>query len=486
MAFFRRALDSLRTDRTPYQPTLLDFPNVDPIKAKRELKAEERGKARGAENLPPTDQAGLDDIEQEIVTAVEGYKQAAGASLTTNLEVYAGRLAKLDNDTLVDTVDREFENAMSDFKAGVRTDSNNLFILKSNVLEAEHEYQSFKARHGLERMAKYPAHWFQNVAVVLLFALLDTIANAVFFSYTHPRGWAGAIFEAVFISVVNVVLGFFGGYLLLRNCNHPRLFGRVLSAFLFVALLAFLLLANTFAAHYRDAFSALGAEALTATRDAASEFALKTLREKGWSLVGFQSYLMVLIGMIVAGISMFEGFKFDDAFPGFGVSARHRQRHVGNYAAEKEMLLKGLEERKNEALSAIDYLIDEIHRRDQEFATVLESKRGLVQRYNAALGHLKSLGKQLLEAYRTANRKARSTDPPAHFAVTWEPDWTPEAVPTPPPPGERSVTTKQLAQRLGDARRTFLRAYDDAVQEYLRIDQIVTKEALDRARTEIR
>ena len=93
---------------------------------------------------------------------------------------------------------------------------------------------------------------------------------------------------------------------------------------------------------------------------------------------------MVVIGLIVAGTAIFEGYRFDDSFPDFGNVARHREKRVSTYAGEKELLLKGLEERKNEALAAIDYLVDEIRRRDEEFATVLEARRSLVQRYNGS------------------------------------------------------------------------------------------------------
>jgi hypothetical protein len=485
MGFFRSVLDSLKVDRTPYHPSLLEFPAVDPVKLRRELKLEERGKTRGAAGQPPSEHAGLDEVEQDVVARFQGFHQQSRDSLTNNRQVYAGRLARLDNRTLLEAVDREFESAISDFKADVRTDASNLFLLRRNVLEGEHEYGEFRRTNRLHRMAKYPAHWFQNVSIVLLFALGDTIANAVFFSGTHPRGWAGAVFESVFIALVNCITGFAAGFFLLRGCNHPRLPLRALAFVGLLVFFAFIVGFNVFAAHYRDAFAVLTPEQIAAGRDAASAEALRRLSANLWVLSGFQSYLMVAVGLIVAGVALVEGYRLDDATPGFGAVARHREKQLASYAASKQLLLEGLRERKDEALAAIDTLVEEIRRREEEYSTVLEAQRGLVQRYNAFIVHLESAANQLLESYRGANRAARRTPPPPGFARPWTPGWSSEAAPAEPDAALRAGTADRLMQRLGDARRAFLHAYDEAVVEYLRIDQIVSKEALDHARAEV-
>ena len=485
MAFFRGLLDAIRIDRTPYQPALLEFPTIDPIKLRQELALEKRGTEHGAQNQPAPDHAGFDHVEWEIVALIEKAHQDADEFLANNLEVYAGRLARLDNKALADRVQREFDDAMVDFKTGVSTDSNRLYLLKKNVLEMEEEYDDFRRKHGLNRIAKYPAHWLQNVSIVLLFALVETIANAVFFSQTHPRGWAGAVFEAVFISVINTAVGFGVGYVFLRGWHHPRFLVKSFSFLISIGFITLLIGFNIFAAHYRDAFTTIPLESLAQARDAASIEAFERLKRHLWILVGFQSYLMVAIGLIVSGVAMLEGYRFDDPFPGFGAIARHREKIVTRYAQEKERLLSGLKERKDEALRAIDYIIDESTRRDEEYAIALEARRSMVGRYNGFLAHLKSAGNQLLEVYRTANRSARKLPAPSVFAKPWEPKWLQKLVPKEDDSSDRSSITTDLLKRLTDARGTFLAAYEHAVEQYQRIDQIVSKEALDHARPEV-
>jgi len=106
--------------------------------------------------------------------------------------------------------------------------------------------------------------------------------------------------------------------------------------------------------------------------------------------------------------------------------------------------------------------------------------------YNALLQHLESVGKQLIGTYRSANRLSRKTSAPNHFAGSWAPQWPTQITPDENDGKDRKATVKQLVDRLGTARRSFLSAYDGAVGEYLRIDYIVSKDALDRARSEVK
>jgi hypothetical protein len=224
---------------------------------------------------------------------------------------------------------------------------------------------------------------------------------------------------------------------------------------------------------------------MAAGRDAASAEALRRLTSNLWLLSGFQYYLMVAVGLIVALIAMIEGYRLDDPTPGYGAVARHREKQLAAYAASKQLLLEGLRERKDDALAAIDTLVEEIRRREEEYSAVLEAQRGLVQRFNAYIVQLESGANQLLETYRGANRTSRGTPPPPGFARSWTPGWSGESMPAEPDHAPRQQTAERLLERLGEARRAFLRAYDDAVDEYLRIDQIVSKEELERAGAQV-
>jgi hypothetical protein len=484
MSLFRRLLEKVRVDRHPYQPALTDFPAIDLPKLRREMKLEERGRDNGKANLPPADRQSHDDVELEVVTRFEQFRDQAHDSLAGNLQAYSVRLARLDNAGLADDVERQFDVAMSDFKTGVINDKNRLYVQKRNVLEVEHEYVEFRRSRKLNRVARYPDHWFKNVSVVLLVALIDTVANAFFFSTTHPGGWAGAIFESMFIAIINTVVGFGAGVALVRGLNRPSAAARALCFLLLVATLAALLAFNTFAAHYRDAFAVLKPEDIGRARDVASADALRRLVDGQYRLAGFQSYLMVAVGMLVACIAMFEGYRLDDPLPGFGALARHRQRLLGDYAAEKEMLSAGLTERRDEALADIDAVVEEIRRREEEFAGAVEARRKLIQRYNGVLTELESAANQLIETYRTHNAQNRSAPAPPYFAKPWAPNWAREPVPEDGGARERGESSRRVIDQLKTARRAFLSAYDDAVREYDRIDHIVTREALDHARAQ--
>ena len=195
MALFRRLLDKIRIDRHPYQSAVTEFPAIDLPKLRRELRIEERGRDNGKNSLPPIERHTPDNVELEVIARFEQFRDSAHETLGNNLQAYSVRLARLDNSGLADDVERQFDVAMSDFKTGVINDTNRLYVQKRNVLEVEHEYVEFRKNRNLNRVARYPDNRFKNVSVVLLIALADTVANAFFFSATHPAGWAGATIE---------------------------------------------------------------------------------------------------------------------------------------------------------------------------------------------------------------------------------------------------------------------------------------------------
>src|SRR5260370_13163377 len=92
---FGQVLAWLRRRRPPYAPISITFSPIDIPRLKRELDLDAEGAQRGARNLPPPDNATLDDVEHRITTAIESVRNIAYDLYVANMRAYGDRLRSL-------------------------------------------------------------------------------------------------------------------------------------------------------------------------------------------------------------------------------------------------------------------------------------------------------------------------------------------------------------------------------------------------------
>ena len=104
--------------------------------------------------------------------------------------------------------------------------------------------------------------------------------------------------------MINLAVGFALGIGPLRYIRLPSIFWKASMAIVVVALIGLAVTFNFFAAHYRDAFSQISPDAENLMRQS-SQAALHSLITRKHELLGFQSYLMVLVGLIVVSYATY-------------------------------------------------------------------------------------------------------------------------------------------------------------------------------------
>jgi hypothetical protein len=257
----------------------------------------------------------MDEVELEVVSAVSSLRNEAVENFHKQQSTYDGRLARLDLRTIVPEVKTMLHDAEADFNAEVQKNTNYVFVKKRQVIEAETAYIDYRRAHGLTRQATVEKNSVLAVAILLVIFVAETAANSGFFSATHPGGLFGAVFEAAGISAINLAVGFLLGRLALRYIRLPSLSWRVLMTLLSGGLVALAVAFNFAAAHYRDAFALVPPDAEDFIRQASSlaqeNFVASTVR-----LLGFQSYLMVLVGLLVVVYAAHKGMTWSDVYPG--------------------------------------------------------------------------------------------------------------------------------------------------------------------------
>lgn len=467
MSVFQRVRELLGRDRTyttDIKP-LMDFASVDAAKIRADLQVDTKGKERGQRNDPPSDFVGLDQIELEVVGSVETLRNEAYENYSKQMSVYDGRLARVDLRTIVPDVKTMLHDAEADFGAEVRKDTNPVFAKRAELVATESSYESFRRSNGLERLAHPERNPVLASGILLVIFILETFANSGFFSATHPGGLLGAVFEAAGISLINLSVGFILGIVPLRYIRLPSIFWQVSMAIVAAALVALLVVFNFAAAHYRDAFSQISPDAEDFMLQS-SQAALKALMTRKYELLGFQSYLMVLVGLVVVSYATYKGLSWLDPFPGYGALYKRYQARLQEYITLIDALVRNLQDRKDQAISELRESITDIRRRDEEYGTIVSERARLTHRYNGYLDALQRAAEGLLSAYREANRAARKDPPPKTFASVWQSGWTKEIVAGDDGKEERRQASNELLAAIAQSQGRLLEAFNEALGEY--------------------
>ena len=107
------------------------------------------------------------------------------------------------------------------------------------------------------------------------------------------------------------------------------------------------------------------------------------------------------------------------------------------------------------------------------------------EKFRAQLHYLEDAANELLQAYREANRGARKTKPPKHFAGSWQLEPIHEDPNDGKVRGLDEPKLESLIEETTDALDKAITelhtAYEQAIQEYRQIEDMTEKELRDAA-----
>jgi hypothetical protein len=275
----------------------------------------------------------------------------------------------------------------------------------------EREFEEFRTRNRLHRGCRIPDGHFVHVGIILLVLLADSIINGYFLSSRDEFGLLGGILQAIIVAGANVALGMFAGRPALPNLVHKSLVRRFGGFVLLSLLLALVAGLNLSFAHYRDLFASgvPNPEQAALSEVTATPFVLHDV--KSWWLAG--------IGLLFAFVSLIDGFKWDDPYPGYGEVARRRDALREEYHDRKNFWLESLAEQREQARVEVAEIRRDLDMMQGEILQASTGRQGFTASFFAHLGHLESAGNQLIDIYREANQRARKARPPSYFDERW-------------------------------------------------------------------
>jgi hypothetical protein len=282
---------------------------------------------------------------------------------------------------------------------------------RKDLFEAENELNKFKSVNKLERGCRDPDGHFIHIGVILIVLLLDTIANGYLLSGRDEFGLLGGMLQAILVAAMNVAFGFLAGGLALPNIIHRSFLRRVGGLIGLSILFGLIFVLNLSFAHYRDL-------SVSGVADPGQRALLETWATP-FVFRDVKSWWLGAIGLLFSFVSLLDGLKWEDAYPGYSQVVRRRDVRREEYLNRKHGWLELIKQKREQARDEVTALRRDIDMIHSEILQANTGRRNFSESFSANVLHLESAANQLMSIYRDANRRARGTDAdPGLFRTT--------------------------------------------------------------------
>jgi len=267
-------------------------------------------------------------------------------------------------------------------------------------------YRYFLFKNKLNRDASYPESAVLHWAFVILAILFESIINGFFFANASDAGILGGVFQALFISLVNIGSALLMGIYVVPYKNHVKVKKQSRAKAITVAYIIFIFFFNLMAAHYRTVIeeNPLNAHLATVTNLIHNPFD-----------INFEAWNLFIIGILFVILALIKGYKSDDIYPGFGEIHR-KLKNASNHRGKRI-----------EAMKSINRVIDDYGRQAATSAqnakqkitaykSLIHESEEVVTRFAKYVDSGESICNNALWEYRAANVRVRSSKPPAYFS----------------------------------------------------------------------
>lgn len=367
-------------------------------KAQSELDIDKKARDDGVSNKPPSDAVELSQTELAIRDRCQ--------------QALNGEIDKLDQELIhynQEVREQKVSLGEQTFKQLFEVTPDKLAFEANTVLgqdfkellrqhdQQQREFAAFKSEHKLNRSARYPDSRFWGFFVVALIWVAESMGNSYFFGKGSELGLLGGFLEAAFFAAINIALAFAVADSL-RRLGHIYSGTRILGVLGLIVSLGLMFFMLAVAALYRFQLS---------ETDAANQGFESIVTSLPWGKMSeaFSSkdgVLLVVLGMILGAVAIFDFYILDDKYPHFGYEARR-------LAAIKETIQNASEQEKTIVID--QYLGSAKQKSLQKFeADIARVLTRLENSIKVTMGFEESVVKQLESSYHRLLKKYRDVN----------------------------------------------------------------------------
>jgi hypothetical protein len=471
---FNEILSTLTGSREAVLPSAEVFPVTDVDQLTVELRVVERGQVDGTANLPASTDLSEMTVESDIRAETERRAAKAHRDYLAQLDLYDGRIRRASiTADLRTSIEAAGEKALVDFGVQVSDDINRLHRDRDQVEGRQAEFTSFRSVHNLTRLPRHRSHVEIRWLIIIFLFVVESFINGSFFAKGSQTGLIGGVIQAVVLSLFNIGGAVIFGRLILPYVTHRNHWIKGIAVIAIVSYAVWIVALNLAVGHFRDLFIAR-----------AGEVELGVLRDRLFStpfgLADTDSLVLVALGMFFNLIALGDAFGIDDPYPRYGSIGRSKDAAIEAYSERRTQCLDDLRARRDEAIADMSQIIEDVRSRQHDVQLAINGRFRLHQHYDSYLEHLRDCHVRLVQRYREANVRARTSSAPPQFSG---PPSVPRAL-APPLPLDELRIDSQINQHVIDRMEHFIRnmskEYEAQAARYTPISDIVGRIAEGR------
>lgn len=393
-------------------PDLTMFRPLDVERYAKRVGVEARGAERGAANQPPPDALALDDVESEIVGGIIAERTQMRNDVIDRLRGLNELLARARSRLVTTELENRVAPMISAIEQRAVIDLRDLEQKFQRLTESQKDFNDWRKERKLERPARSPKSAFVFFADLFLIAIVEGGLNLFFFTEGNQLGMLGAFFQALLIAGANIVVCAVIGFALLKRINSRFIANKLLGIGSLLALLVALPVVHLIVGFYRVARNDPEAAA-SPLWSAVTWF--QNLGANAHRLDEL-SLIMAVIGVIAGGYAVRKGYEFGDRYPDYTKRYKEAEAHRDDYLDLLDDVTTDMLAEQQAASDAVGSFLYDVGPSLQAIDNHTDAKKQLEAAARNYEVELESAANTMLSAYRAANVRARSSQPPAHFA----------------------------------------------------------------------
>ena len=462
-----RLWESVRRSSHDFHPTTQIFPDLDVERVAIDLDLEKKGAERGSANEPAANAASFDENELEIIERIEREKKTALQSIEDEMRTFGERITSLDFDGQFVMIKQVNATTVTDYVAEVELGIDELHGPRRALAEAEHERATFKDTHKIDRAPRTQSTAISVLKIMFLVVcvMLETVFNGSFLAAGSEEGIVGGATVAAGFSFLNIGVAALAAFLV-KNFRHRSIFRKFIGIVTFPLYLGFAGLLNLALGHYRETSQVLFG--------GAGREVIRRLTESPFQLSDIQSWILTGVGIAFSIGAFIDASTFGDPYLGYAGVERRLQKRRDTYVDARQELIDQLRNVRDDYSSKIEDIVRDLGARKLEYDAIILHQTRLLHLFEEHQDQLERAANLLLTKYRSANRSARITPPPVHFADSYKLKRSPSLQ---QPIGERdgaelSTSIRNAQDELIEQARRIADHFESAVAKYLNLDAL--------------
>ena len=214
------------------------------------------------------------------------------------------------------------------------------------------------------------------------------------------------------IAAINISIAFFLMGWLFRYKNHHSVWKQLAAYIGLIVYLPGVLGFNLLVAHYRDYYAI--------NPEQAGSLAVQRFIETSWNLSEFNSWILFFMGLLFALFAFIDGYKRDDAYPGYGKLHRRLQALHEEYDEHRNDIVTQIEDVRQEFLTKLEEMKHAVLLKHTRLVHLVEDKQVFVAEYEQGMANFIAAANALIYRYRDINMSARKDSAPSYFEQDWE------------------------------------------------------------------